>query len=111
MITQRTITYNGEEILVNVSDLKSPWVMIHDGSKVLRTYESSGVGQLETKHTIFEAASKEACEAEATKLGLTGFEDSLDKVQANPSVPPQVSPPEPPVRDNVVPGRARRGGR
>ena len=77
MITQKTITVDGKEYTVNVCDLSSKWVLVHNGTKALACdeIETTGKGKLETINTIFEAATKEACKAESTRLGLTGFDE------------------------------------
>lgn len=77
MIKQKTITVNGKSYTVNVCDLKSKWIMVHNGTKALscdQTGIDTGKGTLETVNTIFESDSKEACRTEATRLGLTGFD-------------------------------------
>lgn len=44
------------------------WRLVHNGTDVLALFESTGV--TETIHTLFEAGTKEACEAEIARLGL-----------------------------------------
>ena len=76
MITQKTITVDGKEYTVNVCDLSSKWVLVHNGTKALACDEIAvtGKGKLETINTIFEADTKEACKDESIRLGLTGFD-------------------------------------
>lgn len=44
------------------------WRLVHDGTDVLALFESGGT--TETIHTLFEADTKEACDAEIARLGL-----------------------------------------
>lgn len=85
MITQKTITVDGKEYTVNVCNMSSKWVLIHNGSKALACDETSGKGKLETINTIFEAATKEDCKVESTRLGLTGFDELFPAPKAKPS--------------------------
>jgi hypothetical protein len=63
-VTQENI--NG--IIVNKTDSELSWRLIHDGSKVISLFESSGVTQ--TTHTIFLAATEEQCQTEIYSLNL-----------------------------------------
>jgi len=87
MITQKSITVNGIEYTVNVCDLSSKWVLVHNGTKATDCNEIAvtGKGKLETINTIFEADTKEACKDESTRLGLTGFDELF--VIKNPKSP------------------------
>jgi len=87
MITQKIITVDGKEYTVNVCDLSSKWVLVHNGTKATACDEIAvtGKGKLETINTIFEADTKEACKAESTRLGLTGFDELF--VIKNPKPP------------------------
>jgi hypothetical protein len=85
MITQKTINVKNQDYTVNVCDLSSAWILIHNGVKALTCNENgpkSGSAKLETINTIFEAATKDECKAEAIRLNLTGFDDlfSADSV-------------------------------
>lgn len=44
------------------------WRLVHNGTDVFDLFEATGI--TETIHTIFEADTKEACEAEIARLGL-----------------------------------------
>lgn len=44
------------------------WRLAHNGTDVLALFESTGI--TETIHTLFEADTKEACDAEIARLGL-----------------------------------------
>ncbi len=44
------------------------WRLVHDGKNVLMLQETAGY--TETNHTIFEAATKEDCDAEVERLKL-----------------------------------------
>jgi hydrogenase maturation factor len=87
MITQKTITVDGKEYTVNVCDLSTKWVLIHNGTKALACDENerNSKGKLETVNTIFEAATKEDCKVESTRLGLTGFDELFPVPKAKPS--------------------------
>ena len=90
MITQKTITVDGKTYTVNVSDLSSKWIMIHNGTKALSCDEvgvDTGKGKLETVNTIFEAASKDECRAESVRLGLTGFDALFPAPKPKPTPP------------------------
>ena len=45
------------------------WRLIHNESAVIALFESAGYTK--SVHNIFEASTKEACEAEITRLSLT----------------------------------------
>lgn len=47
---------------------ENSWRLVHNGIDVLALLESSGI--TETIHTLFEADTKEACDAEIARLGL-----------------------------------------
>jgi hypothetical protein len=63
-VTQENI--NG--LIVNKTDSELSWRLIHDGSKVISLFESSGVTR--TMHTIFLAATEEQCQTEIYSLNL-----------------------------------------
>lgn len=87
MITQKSITVDGKEYTVNVCDLSSKWVLVHNGTKAIACDEndSKTKGKLETINTIFESDTKEACKDESTRLGLTGFDELFPAPKAKPS--------------------------
>jgi len=80
MITNKTITVDGKQYNVNVCDLSSKWILVHNGIKALSCEENkyASSGKLETINTIFEAATKEQCQSEATRLKLQGFDKLFD---------------------------------
>ena len=80
MITQKTITVEGKQYNVNVCDLSSKWILVHDGTKAQICKENADTtsGKLETINTIFEATTKEQCQAESVRLKLTGFDELFE---------------------------------
>lgn len=80
MITTRTITVDGQEVTIRETSREQSWRLVHDGSALLALFESGGVTA--TKNTIFEAATKDECVAEAQRLGLSGLDEALAKDMA-----------------------------
>lgn len=71
MISQKTITVNNIQYIVNVCDSQSNWVLIHDDSKVISLTENiNKSGIIETVLNIFEGSSKEECLREIKRLNL-----------------------------------------
>jgi len=77
MITNKTITVEDKNYNVNVCDLSSNWILVHDGIKAILCDENqnTSMGKLETINIIFEATTKEQCQAESLRLKLTGFDE------------------------------------
>jgi hypothetical protein len=63
-VTQETI--NG--LTINRTDSEMSWRLVHDGSKVIDLFESSGVTS--TMNTIYLASSIEECQAQIYSLSL-----------------------------------------
>jgi hypothetical protein len=53
---------------INESTDPSKWRLVHDGARVIAVIEPGGITT--TIHVLFEADSREACEAEIDRLGL-----------------------------------------
>lgn len=71
-ITTEQITVAGQPITISKSDAALSTRLIHDGSKVIGLFESTGITH--TKNTLF-LGTKAECIAEAQRLGLTGLDD------------------------------------
>ncbi len=59
---------------INKCGPDTSWRLVHDGTDVLALFESNGF--TETIHTLFEADTKEECEAEIGRLGLNPLQEN-----------------------------------
>ena len=78
MITQKIISYNDKELIVNQSDLKSNWIVIHNGKLLLKCEENKNkTGRVETINTIFEADTYQECLVEILSLKLIVEDENI----------------------------------
>lgn len=77
MITTRKITVGAEEITIYETSKELSWRLVHDGVNLIALFESSGITG--TKNTLFEAATRDECVAEAQRLGLVGLDEWIAK--------------------------------
>lgn len=60
--------YISNDITINKTDSDMCWRLVHDGSKVINLFESSGITH--SMNTIFLANTIEECETEIYSLNL-----------------------------------------
>ena len=71
MITQKTISVDGEELTLNCSDLKCNWILVYNNAEVLFIENVSNKNcTLETLNTIYEASTEQECLDEIKRLNL-----------------------------------------
>lgn len=63
-VTQENINGN----LINKTDADLSWRLVHNGSRVISLFQSSGITH--TAHSIFLANTKEECQTEIYALNL-----------------------------------------
>jgi hypothetical protein len=80
MITQSTVTANGETVPIWQTSAEQSWRLVHDGVNLLAIFESDGITK--TRNTIFEAATRDECVAEIERLSLQDGNGILAKAAA-----------------------------
>jgi len=97
MITTYNFQLNDKVIPINVCEIQSDYLLIHDNITVIALHKIDHKGsKVETKHTIFEATTEEECLAEIKRLNLeyTPEQDEIKTptpVVTKPAVTPQVN--------------------
>lgn len=77
MITSRKTTVDKQEITIYETSKGQSWRLVHDGSTLVALFQSEGITA--TKNTLFEAATRDECIAEAQRLGLEGLGEWIAK--------------------------------
>lgn len=77
MITTRKITVDQQDITIYETSKEQSWRLVHDGVNLVALFESEGITG--TKNTLFEAATRDECVAEAQRLGLVGLDEWIAK--------------------------------